>query len=358
MSDLPNRTYSEFPGISTRAWEHPADRAALQTLRSLKGFDTILKALAALLRERQHRLMYLATAIRADDRQFSTLNYTLHDCARILDAPEIPELYVIQGPYANAYTIGMDRPFIVLTSGLLDLMSEQELRFIVGHELGHALSGHAVYRTMLLHLMRLAGNLGWMPIGGWALRAIVAALMEWQRKSELSGDRAGMLCGQDVDTAIRVEMKLAGGSRLDEMDTQRFLAQAAEYERTGDMRDGVLKLLNLELQSHPFSVIRAAELSRWIDRGEYGAILSGNYPLRTDDEQTDLGSEFRSAARSYKENFDSSTDPLISALRNFGSTLDDVVNVVGQGVTDVATDVRRRFAEWRNNSDDEPGDGT
>lgn len=154
--------------------------------------------------------MYLATAIRADDRQFSTLNYTLHDCARILDAPEIPELYVIQGPYANAYTIGMDRPFIVLTSGLLDLMSEQELRFIVGHELGHALSGHAVYRTMLLHLMRLAGNLGWMPIGGWALRAIVAALMEWQRKSELSGDRAGMLCGQDVDTAIRVEMKLAG----------------------------------------------------------------------------------------------------------------------------------------------------
>ncbi|SLA66570.1 peptidase, M48 family protein [Mycobacteroides abscessus subsp. massiliense] len=153
-------------------------------------------------------------------------------------------------------------------------------------------------------------------------------------------------------------MKLAGGSRLDEMDTQRFLAQAAEYERTGDMRDGVLKLLNLELQSHPFSVIRAAELSKWIDRGEYGAILSGNYPLRTDDEQTDLGSEFRSAARSYKENFDSSTDPLISALRNFGSTLDGVVNVVGQGVTDVATDVRRRFSEWRNNSDDEPDDDT
>lgn len=303
------------------------------------------------------RTGYLATAIRVDDRQFSSLNDTLNDCARILDAPEIPELYVIQGPYANAFTIGMDRPFIVLTSGLLDLMNEQELRFVVGHELGHALSGHAVYRTMLLHLMRLAGNLGWMPIGGWALRAVVAALMEWQRKSELSGDRAGMLCGQDVDTAIRVEMKLAGGSRLDEMDTQRFLAQAAEYERTGDMRDGVLKLLNLELQSHPFSVLRAAELSKWIDRGEYGAILGGNYPRREDDAQSDLGSDFRSAARSYKDNFDSSTDPLISALRNFGSTLDGVVNVVGQGVTDVASDVRRRFSEWRNNSDDEPRDG-
>jgi hypothetical protein len=152
-------------------------------------------------------------------------------------------------------------------------------------------------------------------------------------------------------------MKLAGGSRLDEMDTQRFLAQAAEYERTGDMRDGVLKLLNLELQSHPFSVLRAAELSKWIDRGEYGAILGGNYPQREDDAQSDLGSDFRSAARSYKDNFDSSTDPLISALRNFGSTLDGVVNVVGQGVTDVASDVRRRFSEWRNNSDDEPRDG-
>mgnify|MGYP000060553174 CR=1 FL=1 len=81
-----------------------------------------------------------------------------------------------------------------------------------------------------MHLMRLAGTIGWLPVGGWALRAIIAALMEWQRKSELSGDRAGLLCGQDVHTAIRVQMKLAGGSRVSEIDVDAFLAQAAEYD--------------------------------------------------------------------------------------------------------------------------------
>src|SRR3546814_1460224 len=141
-------------------------------------------------------------------------------------------------------------------------MNYEEKRFNIGHELCNARSGHAGYRSILMHLMRLAGTIGWLPFGGWALRAIIAALMEWQRKSELSGDRAGLLCGQDVHTATRVQMKLAGGSRVSEIDIDAFLAQAAEYDASGDLRDGVLKLLNIELLSHPFSVLRAAELMK------------------------------------------------------------------------------------------------
>ncbi|GAB3125775.1 M48 family metallopeptidase [Tsukamurella serpentis] len=336
-----------FPGISSRAWEHPADRAALVALRNLRGFDTVLKAISALLRERQHRLLFLASGVRVDDRQFPQLHAMLTDCVRVLDAPSTPELFVMQDASVNAMTIGMDRPFIVVSTGLLDLLDESEQRFVLGHELGHALSGHAVYRTMLMHLLRLAGSFGWVPIGGWALRAIVAALMEWQRKSELSGDRAGLLCVQDPDVALRVHMKTAGGTRLAEMDSQRFLAQAAEYERTGDLRDGVLKLLNLELQSHPFSVLRAADLDRWVERGEYGRIVGGEYPQRADDAETNPADEFKNAARDYKEGFDASADPLIASLRDFGST---AVNTVGQGVTDVATGVSRKIDQWRRNS--------
>ncbi|BDH56872.1 Zn-dependent protease [Tsukamurella sp. PLM1] len=327
MTDSVSRTYRSLPGISTRAWEHPADRAALVALRNLKGFDTVLKAISALLRERQHRLLFLASGVRVDDRQFPHLHDVLVDCARVLDTDAVPELYVVQDPSVNAMTIGMDRPFIVINTGLLELMDAEEQRFVVGHELGHALSGHAVYRTMLMHLLRLAGSFGWVPIGGWALRAIVAALMEWQRKSELSGDRAGLLCVQDPDVAMRVHMKTAGGTKLSEMDTQRFLAQAAEYERTGDLRDGVLKLLNLELQSHPFSVLRAADLNRWVERGDYGRIVGGEYPQRADDERASAAEEFKTAARGYKENFDASADPLITTLRDFGSS---AVNTVGE----------------------------
>ncbi|MFI5781692.1 M48 family metallopeptidase [Nocardia sp. NPDC051570] len=343
MNSSPDRIRRTFPGISTRAWEHPADRTALVMLRSLSGFDTVLRILSGLLRERQHRLMYLATAVRVDERQFATLHELRADCVRVLDAPVTPEMFVVQDPQVNAFTVGMDAPFIVLTTGLVDLLDPEELRFIVGHELGHAMSGHAVYRTMLMHLLRLASSIGWMPVGGWALRAIVAALMEWSRKSELSGDRAGLLCGQDVEASVRVHMKLAGGAMVHEMNHAAFLEQADDYDRTGDLRDGVLKLLNLELQSHPFSVLRAAELRRWITGGDYDRILGGTYPLRENDKETRLGDEIREAARTYRQDFDQSEDPLIRTVRNLGNDVASVVSTVGHEVSETVSKIGERL---------------
>jgi Zn-dependent protease with chaperone function len=337
-----------FPDISSRAWEHPADRVALTTLRRLKGFDQVLKVLAAMLRERQHRLLYLSSSARVGPRQFPDLDELLDECVAVLDAPDKPELFVVQSPLVNAMCIGMDTPFIVITSGLYDLMSHDEMRFVVGHELGHALSGHAVYRTMSMHLLRLADNFGFIPLGGWALRAIVAALLEWQRKSELSGDRAGLLCAQDFDAAIRVEMKLAGGHRVDKLDSQAFLAQARDYERAGDMRDGVLKLLNLEMETHPFSVLRAAALTQWVDSGGYGAILAGDYPRRGDDGTAGLNDDLGAAARHYKDGFDQSQDPLIKGIRD---GLAGVVDGVGQAATNAVDSVGRKVSEWRRNAE-------
>ena len=346
--DSPATRRVEFPDISSRAWEHPADRTALTALRRLKGFDQVLKVISGVLRERQHRLLYLASSAQVGPRQFADLDALLDECVHVLDAPVRPELFVVQSPTANAYTIGMDKPFIVITSGLYELMSHDELRFVIGHELGHALSGHAVYRTMLMHLIRLASSFGFIPVGGWALRAIVAALLEWQRKSELSGDRAGLLCGQDVDAAIRVELKLAGGSHLDKLDSQAFLAQAREYERSGDMRDGVLKLLNLELQSHPFSVLRAAALTGWVDTGGYGAILAGDYPRRSEDASVGWTEDVGAAARQYKDGFDQSDDPLIRGIRD---GVGGLIDGVGQAATSAVDSLGRKITEWRSGYD-------
>lgn len=344
MTQTPATTRTTFPDISSRAWEHPADRVALTALRRLKGFDQVLKVLSAMLRERQHRLLYLASTARVGPRQFADLDALLDECVDVLDAPSKPELFVQQSPVVNAYCIGMDTPFIVVTSGMYDLMSHDEMRFVIGHELGHALSGHAVYRTMLMHLMRLAGSIGFIPIGGWALRAIVAALLEWQRKSELSGDRAGLLCAQDFDTAIRVELKLAGGGHLDKLDSEAFLAQAREYERAGDMRDGLLKLLNLELQSHPFSVLRAAALTQWVDSGGYGALMGGDYPRRADDAGAAFTDDIGSAAQHYRDGFDHSDDPLIRGIRD---GLSGIVDGVGHAATSAVGAMGRKISDWR-----------
>src|SRR3954447_2162781 len=129
MSDISYHKHVEFPEISSRAWEHPADRSALVTLRTLQGFDAVLKTLSGLLRERQHRLMYLSTGVRVSESQFRTAHELLASCVATLDAEETPELYIVQNPAANAFTIGMDKPFIVLTTGLVELMSTDELHF-------------------------------------------------------------------------------------------------------------------------------------------------------------------------------------------------------------------------------------
>ena len=308
-------------GISSRAFEHPADRTALTAMRSVPGFDQVLRVASGMLRERQYRLVYLASAVRVDERQFADLHQLLTEVCVVLDAPERPELYVFNDPQPNAITLGVDKPFIAMSSGMYELTDTDERRFVLGHELGHAMSGHALYQSLLMHLLNLVGAFGWIPAGGLGLRALIAALREWQRKAELSGDRAGLLATQDLDAGLRMTMKLAGGSHLDRIDATAFLKQADDYEGSGDLRDGVLKLLNTERTTHPFAVVRAAEINRWAAGDEYRAILDGNYPHRTDDHTASFSENAREAARSYKKRIDESTDPLVTAVRGFGNTV-------------------------------------
>jgi hypothetical protein len=322
MPNSPTRRRVPLPEISSRAWEHPADRGALVALRKLKGFDTVLKAMSGLINERAVRLELLGSAIRADDRQFPQLNRQLAEVAAVLDATEVPELYVRANPFPTAVTIGMDKPLIVVNSALVDLLDEEELAFVLGHELGHAISGHAVYQTLLQRLLQLTGVLNAVPLGGLGIRLIVAALMEWSRKSELSADRAGLLATQDTAVAFRVHMKLASGGHLEDLDTTSFFAQGREYDEAGDLRDSVLKMLLIETRSHPFTVVRAAELRRWVDSGEYTSILGGTYPRRTDDADAPVSEAAQAAARSYADSFRQAQDTL-------GRLVNDAAGMLG-----------------------------
>jgi Zn-dependent protease with chaperone function len=319
MTSVPDRSRVRLPGISSRAYEHPADRSALVALRKLSGFDTLLRRLAGLFNDRSLRLMFLASSVRASEQQFPQLYQSLLDGCYILDLPTVPELFISQDPAVNAMALGADKPFIVITTGMVDLMDPEEIRFVIGHELGHVLSGHAVYRTMLYHLLNLVTRIAWLPVVLPA-KGVIWALEEWYRKSELSCDRAGLLAGQDIDAARRALMKTAGGSRLVEFNSDAFHQQAREYDAVPDVREGLLKLLQLQGTTHPFAVIRFAELDRWADTGDYRSILAGNYPRREDDPDASVGDEFRAAAKSYQDSWSRSADPLIGAVRGVAET--------------------------------------
>jgi Zn-dependent protease with chaperone function len=343
MTSPPDRSRVRLPGISSRAYEHPADRSALVALRKLPGFDTLLKRLSSLFPQRAVRLTFLASAVKVSERQFPHIYEMLRDGCYVLDMETVPELYIVQQPVPNAMAIGLSDPFIVINSGLVDLCDPEELRAVIGHELGHILSGHAVYRTMLLILIMLAARIAWMPIGYLGLRGIIWGLEEWFRKSELSCDRAGLLAGQDINASRRVLMKLAGGSRLTEMNADAFHEQAHEYDAVPDLRDSILKILQLQGNTHPFAVVRFTELDRWYASGAYERILSGDYPRRDDDSSASVNDEIKSAAAAYQESWSQSEDPLITMLRG---GLEGVARA-GSGLFD-------RFSNRRGSSDSTP----
>ena len=285
MTSLPApRPRQTLPQISGVAWEHPADRAALQALRAVPGVDEVIRKILALLGgERGIRLLFQGNAVRVGPAQFPKLWHLHTEVCTTFDWPDVPELYVSQTPFFNAGAYGVDAPFIVIHSAALELLDDDELRVLLSHELGHVMSGHALYRT-------IAAVLAIISLGALAMLASLVvppvrlAFLEWSRKSELSADRAGLLGAQDIVVAQRLDMKMAGGGRGEgfagQMNVDAFMQQAHEYAASGEGLDVVYKVLSTLALTHPMHTVRAAELQRWVASGDYDRILRGEYHRR------------------------------------------------------------------------------
>jgi Zn-dependent protease with chaperone function len=228
------------------------------------------------------------------------------------------DLFISQTPIVNAGAYGMDRPFIILNSGTVSLLEDDELAYVLGHELGHILSDHVLYRTMTVLLLQLA-QMGF-PIVGLAARAVLVGLLEWNRKSELSSDRAGLLSVQDPEIAMRAMLKMAGGGTREETNLQEFIQQAEEYRTTGDMADQVYKILNLVGSTHPFWVLRLSETRQWIESGEYDRILRGEYARRGETDR-EYQEDLREAAESYSKGAKDILEGLGAAAKTVGDAI-------------------------------------
>jgi Zn-dependent protease with chaperone function len=302
--------------IASHSWEHPADKAALQALRRIPVFDTVLRKLFGYFGEKPIRLAFQANAVQVGPNQFPEV-YTLYKQAlKTLDAPEEWPLYISQTPIVNAGAYGMESPFIILNSGTVRLCTEEELEYIIGHEIGHIVSDHVLYRTMTVFLINLA-NMGF-PIVGLAARAVLVALLEWSRKSELSCDRAGLLTVQDPEVVMRAMLKMAGGGEEHETSLQDLIVQAEEYQEGGDLADQVFKVLNLMAATHPFYVLRVSELRAWIESGDYDRILRGEYSRRGEPDPA-YEQDLRAAANAYAEGARDFVDNVAGAAKRMGA---------------------------------------
>ncbi len=292
-----------FPEIAAVSWEHPADRAALQALRALPGFDEVVRKVISFLGgERGIRLLFQGNSVRAGGAQFPKL-WTLHtEVATTFDWPKVPELYVSQTPVFNAGAYGVDDPFIVIHSAALEMLDDDEMRVLLSHEMGHVVSGHALYRTIAEILLSV--GLSALPIlAGMALFPIRLAILEWARKSEQSADRAGLLGSQDVIASQRLFMKMAGGTRgqiaAGQLSVDAFMVQANEYLASREGLDVIYKILNTLALTHPMHTIRAAELQQWVATGDYDRIVRGEYTRRGTEQATRPLADDMTAAGSY-----------------------------------------------------------
>lgn len=277
-----------YPGISSQAFKHPLDQQAEQALRSVPGFDLLATRFSEYIYERPQQIYLMGNNLKVGPRQYSTLYGIYRECVQALDLYPEPTLYVSQEPFVNAYSLGREHPYIVINTGLLDLLEENELRTVIAHELGHLKCDHSILIQMFLWVRNTATFLGdlTLGIGKIMTTGLIYAFYEWRRKAELSSDRASLLVLDDVTPIFKTMMKLAGGSQkyAHECSLSEFLKQSDDYYRMDeDSLNQFYKVLiyngaNETFLSHPFTVERVRYIQEWSTSTQYSQIKQGNYP--------------------------------------------------------------------------------
>jgi Zn-dependent protease with chaperone function len=306
---LPVEGY-QLKGISPKAYEHPADRAATAALKAVPHLDTAMRKIIEYGYERALRRGVLGSAVRLGEDQLPQVWRAHVRAYATLDLEPVPELYITQFPIANALTFGAGRPVVVVHSELVQLLDPEQLRGVLAHEAGHVLSDHVLYRTVLVIVLQLA-RLPGIPVPLFPLRA---ALMEWFRAAELSCDRAAALVVRDPLAICRMLMVLAAGAEAANLDLDAFMKQGQDYREKPSPFDRFSRLfadLNL---SHPMSVQRVHELMEWVRAGDYDRIVAGEYATR--DEPVSARAEAGDAVSHYGER-------LRNTFRDLGESVED-----------------------------------
>jgi Zn-dependent protease with chaperone function len=287
--------------LSSKAYEHPADRAATAALQSIPMLDVVVRKLIEFGYERAYRQQFLAASVRLGEDQLPAVWADWNAVCARLDLPERYDLYLTQFPITNAAAIGAGKPMVVINSRCVDLLDELELRTVLGHEAGHILSDHVLYRTALLILIQLSGGTRLPIIAGLPLLAVKMALLEWYRAAELSSDRAATLVNRNPLVTCRTMMVLAGGVSARKLDLDAFIRQASDYDEWSSGWDKLNRLRAQLWLTHSYPVRRVKEITAWVHSGEYDRIAQGEYPTR--DQQADARKEAGDAVEFYKERF-------------------------------------------------------
>ncbi|XP_010909126.1 plastoglobule-localized metallopeptidase 48, chloroplastic [Elaeis guineensis] len=264
-----------FRNLDADDFRHPLDKQNTLLLRAIPGLNELGKALLGPVAEQVMLLENIGTSVLVSENQLSNLHQLMVEAAKVLNT-EAPDLYVRQNPAPNAYTLAISgrKPFIVVHTSLVELLSRRELQAVLAHELGHLKCDHGVWLTFA-NILTL-GAYSVPGLGGLIAQSLEEQLYRWLRAAELTCDRAALLVAQDPKVVISVLMKLAGGcpSLSDHLNVDAFLEQARSYDKAASSPVGwYIRNAQMRQLSHPLPVLRAREIDEWSRSQEYKSLL-------------------------------------------------------------------------------------
>ena len=280
---LSSEPHKKFADLSKHDYVHPADSKALAALRAIPGIDNALRKLLEVTGESALRVIFTASSVKVTPKQFPDLHAKLQVACSTLGV-EMPEMFVQQNPIVNAFTFGSEKHIIVLHTGLLERLTDEETLAVISHEVGHIHAEHVLYLTAA-RLMEAIANASVARLipGSEIVKFIISAginsaLLAWARRAELSCDRAAMLTVQDPHVVGRVMMKLAGGTAASKIDYEEFLEQGRQFKKTCDDKalDKFWATIINAGQTHPFPIWRVSEIIDWAESGDYAEVMKKN----------------------------------------------------------------------------------
>jgi len=277
MAEVPEEK-KKLAALKASEYEHEADRTALEELKSFTTLSSLVKKYNEYAFEKMEIVRLTGSGFQVTEKNMPYVHKAMQDVCRVLDVHKVPKLYLGNGGI-NAYTVGKKDPIVCLNNGSLSLLTHDELLFLLGHEVGHIKSGHFLYHSMASHLTKIGSLLGdfTMGLGSLLTKPLELALLAWYRKSELTADRAGLLACQSPNAAYSFFTKLAGYplKYYGSINSNDIMTQARTFEDLDkESYNQFAKFLSVMDSTHPWTIMRAKELDRWVSSGRYKGLIN------------------------------------------------------------------------------------
>ena len=271
---------------------HPEDAKALKALKSIPALPKIMEKIFEYGYDELSWSENVTTNLRLSETQMPEVYNRLPPICKRLGIP-VPELYLQMSPFANSWTSGHKKVYIVVTLGLVRRLKGEELDTVLAHECGHILCQHVLYQTLANAIFTFGDSMADSfvgTIGNAAMKPIRQALLVWSRASELSADRVACIFAPALTLSKALaRLEMIPKPIVETMDFNAWSKQGEDYEalKDGNAWNKIVHWMSDSDASHPYTPVRVYEAMKWEQTDTCRWLRSNPFKLEFGEETTE-----------------------------------------------------------------------